>query len=439
MSSRYRHPPGEAGERSKNMYETSAEKKWTVRRRAAILAAVIFALGGLLALSASPARASFPAANGKIVFQSERTVGPGVHNPEGDYEIFSVKPDGSGLVQLTDNNQPDLEPSYSAYGNRIAFVRNSDIWVMRSDGMDQIRLTYNITQQSGYAHDPAFSPDGTRIAFSRIINGTNAEIYVMNSDGSNKTKLTATNSAYEVAPSFSPDGRKLLFVGNMDGDSEIYVMDIDGSNLRQLTDNDYSEGDPAWSPDGARIAFDSDRSGNMVIWTIKADGSHPTNATNNPNLDFEPAWSPGDDQRLAFTRYHLNGQGYGVYMMNPDGSNQTVLTNVLGGDFAPHWGFRACTITGTNGDDMIVGSAGNDIICALEGKDMIRSREGDDTIFGDGGTDTLIGGKGRDAHFGGLAPDRLDGRDGGPNDSLHGQVGLDSCFQDQGDAIVSCP
>ena len=70
---------------------------------------------------------------------------------------------------------------------------------------------------------------------------------------------------------------------------------------------------------------------------------------------------------------------------------------------------------------------------------MIRGSEGDDTIFGDGGTDTPIGGKGRDAHFGGWAPDRLDGRDGGPNDSLNGQVGLDSCFQDQGDAIVSCP
>ena len=115
------------------MYQTRAEKKWTVSRGAAILAAVIFAIG-FLALSASPARASFPGANGKIDFQSERTGGPGVHNPEGDYEIFAVKPDGSDLVQLTDNNQPGLEPSYSAYGNKIAFVRNSDIYPDRGQG-----------------------------------------------------------------------------------------------------------------------------------------------------------------------------------------------------------------------------------------------------------------------------------------------------------------
>ena len=312
------------------MYETRAEPKCPVSRGAAILAAVIFALGGLLALSASPARASFPGANGKIVFQSERTVGPGVHNPEGDYEIFSVKPDGSGLVQLTDNNQPDLEPSYSAYGNKIAFVRNSDIWVMRSDGTDQTRLTYNITQQSGYAHDPAFSPDGTKIAFSLTSVGFGSEIYTMDSDGSHQKNLSNSPGS-DYGPIFSPNGARIAFTSDRDGDEEIYRMRADGTgNPVNLTNNDADDRRPDFSPDGKRIAYTSYRMGSMEIFTMRSDGTDKVRLTRTVYEEGAPAYSP-DGKRLAYEA------GGSIARIRTDGTSPVFLPHGESINVRPDW------------------------------------------------------------------------------------------------------
>lgn len=83
---------------------------------------------------ARPAQAAFPGGNGKIVFASTRTTGPGVHNPEGEYEIFSMKPDGRGLKQLTDNTANDFSPSFSADGSLVVFTSfrdgNTEIYYM---------------------------------------------------------------------------------------------------------------------------------------------------------------------------------------------------------------------------------------------------------------------------------------------------------------------
>ncbi len=89
---------------------------------------------------------------------------------------------------------------------------------------------------------------------------------------------------------------KIAFVSDRDGNAEIYVMDADGSNQTNLTNNPannpYLAPVPAWSPDGSKIAFVSDRDGNAEIYVIDADGSNPANLTNNPADDLFPAWSP---------------------------------------------------------------------------------------------------------------------------------------------------
>ena len=106
-----------------------------------------------------------------------------------------------------------------------------------------------------------------KIVFFSYIDG-NDEIYVMDANGSNQTRLTNNNVA-DVYPVWSPDGTKIAFVSNRDGNYEIYVMDANGLNQTWLTNNSNYDGNPAWSPDGTKIAFDSDRNGNNEIYVLK--------------------------------------------------------------------------------------------------------------------------------------------------------------------------
>ena len=129
---------------------------------------------------APAARAAFPGANGKIAFASNRT---------GNYQIYSMSPDGSGQTRLTTNAATDTAPAWSPDGTKIAFGSNRDgihqIYVMNSDGTGQTRLT-----SSSNDGDPAWSPAGTRIVFDRVLGFFVSGIYVMNADGSGQTQLT---------------------------------------------------------------------------------------------------------------------------------------------------------------------------------------------------------------------------------------------------------
>jgi len=171
-----------------------------------------------------------------------------------------------------------------------------------------------------------------RIAFESNRDG-NAEIYVMNGDGSRQTRLT-NNSGDDSAPAWSPDGSRIAFTSNRDGNADIYVMNADGSAQTRLTNNLGADWAPIWSPDGSRIAFESYRDGNWEIYVMNANGSGQTNLTNNPGADWTPAWSP-DGRRIAFA-CDRDGN-WEIYVMNADGSGQTRLTNNSGADGSPAW------------------------------------------------------------------------------------------------------
>jgi TolB protein len=220
---------------------------------------------------------------------------------------------------------------------------NAEIYVMNPDGSGLQRLT----NHPGRDAEPYVSFDGTKIAFASDRDG-NDEIYVMNVDGTGLVRLT-TSAGRDGEPAWSRDGTKIAFASERDGDSEIYVMNADGSGQVRLTSVAGRDGLPTWSPDGAQIAFTSERDGNLEIYVMNADGTGVAfNLTNNVAHDFVPEYSPTGDRILFTTERDGNRE---VYSMNASGTNPINLTNNAGVDMAADWSPNGLQIVFASGRD----------------------------------------------------------------------------------------
>jgi Tol biopolymer transport system component len=219
----------------------------------ASLSAMLVATLGL----AGPVRASFPGADGRIVYVD--------YNLDEDGVIATIDEDGTDRLQLTTGAQ-------SPFGD----------------------------------YEPSWSPGGTLITFTRWTS-TSADVWIMNADGTGQKKLT-TSSAWDDNPQFSADGSRIVFSTNRNGHFDIYSMTLTGGSLKRLTTSTGDDFDPAWSPDNDRIAFVSGRRGAFELYTMKTDGTGQTRITTTVGVDYDdnnPEWHPDGDS-IAFMRFDAN-------------------------------------------------------------------------------------------------------------------------------------
>ena len=224
--------------------------------------------------------------DGLRVFASDR---------DGDFEIYVMTPDISGVTLLT----------HKEASNEYIYLTSGGVRTLKSDGVFQryfgpkygndygdIGSLTQLTHNDADDHLASWAPDG-RIWFISDRDG-DTEIYLMNSDGSGVAQLTH-NEVSDGIPNWSPDGQRIAFTSDRDGDTEIYLMNSDGSGVTQLTHNEAVDGYAFWSPDGQHIAFASDRDGDFEIYVMNSDGSDVRQMTHNETEDFVTNWLPDQD------------------------------------------------------------------------------------------------------------------------------------------------
>jgi TolB protein len=288
---------------------------------------VVLALGAVLLRTASADSATGATT---IYFWSDR----------GQPSLFAMRPDGSGTHAVYETRQNAKRPVPSPDGTWIAFdgaapgkpaMSDFDVQVVRVDGTGRRTLAGS----SGFELDAQWSPDGTRLSYSRqpTRDWRRSWIWTVRADGRDARRVARGQFAR-----WAPDGTRIVLdAPTRDSDGDLFVVDAGARVLRRLTETTALEQAAAWSPDGTKILFTrfAFTGEGADVFVMRADGSDERRLTRSDGEDVAAAWSP-DGRRILFTSERTGREQ--VFVMNADGSRQRNLSRSRFADVATSWG-----------------------------------------------------------------------------------------------------
>jgi len=251
---------------------------------------------------------------------------------KGNWQIWSVEPDGKNLSQITHSTREVQSPVWSPDGNKLAYVTNEgEIWILEKGQKAQKIPTPS--QKCGY---PTWSPDGTKIAFAcfSFHNGQEDSDIWMARIKEKSVDMLPELSGVQKDLDWSPDDTSIVYVTGYWSQSgelieELWMMELPNKKTKPLLNNSACNIQPSWSPDGEYIAFASDKTGNMEIWVTGKNGKNKKQLTHHKAYDADPCWSP-DGSKICFVS--TRGGKMAIWLMDKNGENVRQVTNVSEGD-----------------------------------------------------------------------------------------------------------
>lgn len=227
----------------------------------------------------------------------------GFSSSDWNYHIYTMNNDGTGVFQVTRASRTDCNPVWSPDGAKIAFMVQGilkkgnplgcvyALYIVDANGENTHAITDFIIPDGG--PKCSWSPQGQEIAFvGDSVYSDYHTIFKINSDGANMQQLTSCAN-WDFEPAWSHDGTRIAFTRYEDRNRyQIYLMNADGSNQHNISNSQWSERQASWSPDDSKIAYSSYTDGDNDIYVMNSDGTNKHNITNTPGYDSYPSWGP---------------------------------------------------------------------------------------------------------------------------------------------------